>query len=53
MAYSCRIFLKEECDGCGMCDEPRHWLGGVPFDEDYCSCEPSIYDDYYEDESEW
>lgn len=51
MAYSCKIFLKEECDGCGMCDEPRHGLGGVPFDEDYSSYEPSDYDDY--DESEW
>lgn len=47
MAYSCRIYLKEECDGCGMCDEPRHGLGGVPFDEDYSgSYEPVDMEDY-------
>lgn len=26
MAYPCRIFLKNECDGCGMCDD-RNALG--------------------------
>ena len=22
MAFSCVLHLKEECDGCGMCEEP-------------------------------
>lgn len=24
MAYGCIRFLKQECDGCGMCQEPMH-----------------------------
>lgn len=41
MAYSCRIFLKEECDGCGMCDEPRHSMSRVSFsDDEYDPFEP-------------
>ena len=23
MAFSCVLYLKEECDGCGVCDEVR------------------------------
>lgn len=23
MAFSCVMFLKEECDGCGMCERNR------------------------------
>ena len=23
MAFSCVLYLKEECDGCGICEEPR------------------------------
>lgn len=25
MAFSCVLHLKEECDGCGMCEEPLGW----------------------------
>lgn len=47
MAYPCRIWLKEECDGCGCCegDRPMGLFGqrpmrisddeGNPFDIDY------------------
>ena len=41
MAYPCRLWMKPECDGCGMCDE-RYELGqykkprytSMPFDEE-------------------
>jgi len=23
MAFTCVLYLKEECDGCGMCEEGR------------------------------
>ena len=23
MAFSCVLYLKEECDGCGLCEEER------------------------------
>ena len=23
MAFSCVLYLKEECDGCGLCEEQR------------------------------
>ena len=46
MAFGCRIWLKSECDGCGMCDEPMHTHERVPFDDDYGSYEP---DDYREE----
>lgn len=23
MAFTCVLYLKEECDGCGVCDEVR------------------------------
>ena len=23
MAFSCVLYLKEECDGCGLCEERR------------------------------
>ncbi len=23
MAFECVLYLKEECDGCGMCEEER------------------------------
>lgn len=47
MAYPCRIWLKEECDGCGYCecDRPMGLFGrrptrlnddeGNPFDIEY------------------
>lgn len=37
MAFPCRIFLKEECDGCGRCEDERPYSlsrGRVSFDEE-------------------
>lgn len=56
MAYPCKIFLKSECDGCGMCDD-RNALGQYSkgrtrynvsdFDEDnYNPFEPDWMEDY-------
>lgn len=53
MAYPCRIYLKSECDGCGMCDD-RNALGQYsrgrrsPFEFDEDNYNP-FEDDYYED----
>ena len=57
MAYPCKIWLKPECDGCGMCDErnefgqysryksPRYT--SMPFDEEnYNPFEPDYEEDY-------
>lgn len=46
MAFSCIRYLKSECDGCGMCDEPMHTHERVPYDDDYGSYEP---DEEYEE----
>ena len=27
MAFSCVLYLKEECDGCGLCEEPQKSAG--------------------------
>lgn len=51
MAYRCIRYLKEECDGCGRCQEPMHGYGGIcgsydtdiPFGDDE-------WDEDYEDE---
>ena len=54
MAYPCKIWLKSECDGCGMCDD-RNALGQYSkirrdpfkFDEDnYNPFEPDWEEDY-------
>lgn len=56
MAYPCKIWLKAECDGCGMCDD-RNALGQYSrvrrerdpfyFDEDnYNPFEPDWEEDY-------
>ena len=36
MAFPCKIWLKAECDGCGLCDEQRHGYsaGRDPFSEE-------------------
>ena len=36
MAYPCVLNLKNECDGCGFCDEPRYGLSRArdPFSDD-------------------
>lgn len=36
MAYPCKIWLKNECDGCGWCEEQRHGYSmvGAPFADD-------------------
>lgn len=35
MAYPCKIWLKSECDGCGMCEEPMHGFKAArPFFDD-------------------
>ena len=35
MAFGCRIWLKSECDGCGMCDVQRHgYSRGARYDAD-------------------
>lgn len=42
MAYSCLLFLKEECDGCGACQTRRYPANGRIF-----ACED---DDWSEDD---
>ena len=51
MAYSCKIYLKEECDGCGLCEEPMHGFKKIrpmlvdgDYDPDYDPYGPD-YDD--------
>lgn len=44
MAFSCKIYLKNECDGCGLCEGPMHGFKPalrMPFDDD-------DYDPYYD-----
>jgi hypothetical protein len=57
MAYPCKIWLKAECDGCGMCDEDaildryspsrRRRVNPFEYDEDnYNPFEPDWEEDY-------
>lgn len=49
MAYGCIYFLKQECDGCGRCQEPMHSYSKISGgDEDIPF---SDIDEY--DEEEW
>lgn len=34
MAYGCILFLKSECDGCGMCQEPMHSYSSISGSDD-------------------
>ena len=47
MAFSCKIHLKSECDGCGLCEEPMHGFKQVRplFDDDTCDPFEIDYDD--------
>ena len=50
MAYGCIRFLKQECDGCGMCQEPMHSFSrAYVSDDDGCPFDDT---EEYEDE-EW
>ena len=35
MAFSCILYLKAECDGCGACDVPSERDDDNPFDIEY------------------
>ena len=47
MAFSCKIYLKSECDGCGLCEEPMHGFKKVRpmFDDDTYDPFEIDYDD--------
>lgn len=47
MAFSCVLHLKNECDGCGFCEESRHSLsrGCSSFDDDAYDPFEIDYDD--------
>lgn len=51
MAFGCVIFLREECNGCGRCQEPRHGSYGVSgsYDTDIPFSD-NEYDEDWEDE---
>lgn len=51
MAFGCVIFRKQECDGCGRCQEQRHWLGGISgsYDTDIPFSDTE-YDEDFDDE---
>jgi hypothetical protein len=50
VAYGCIYFLKQECDGCGRCQEPRHSYSSISGSDD-TDCP---FDDIEEfDEEEW
>lgn len=51
MAFGCIRFLKQECDGCGMCQEPMHSFSRAYGCSDDTDCP---FDDTEEfDDEEW
>ena len=53
MAFSCKIHLKSECDGCGLCDEPMHSFKTalrMPFDDDDDDAYDPLEIDYDDEE---
>ena len=47
MAFGCTMWLKDECDGCGACQEWR-----VPFDDIFDEGRNNPFWDDYDDERE-
>lgn len=52
MAFSCQLWLKSECDGCGACQEPgafRYDRRRPPVfnDDDFDPFEPDYEEEYF------
>ena len=53
MAYTCRIGIKNECDGCGACEWPAFGRREpLPFDDDDYNpfYSEDSYDPFYDEE---